>query len=79
MALEAPRGLETSILTLLPEGQMSRSGNKGQLIGCWCDEKFVRRIDRGAAKSGVDRSEFLRRAMQEKCDTLRPRSTSNGR
>ncbi len=58
---------------------MSRSGNKGQLIGCWCDEKFVRRIDRGAAKAGVDRSEFLRRAIQEKCDAVRARSAGNGR
>lgn len=34
------------------------------LIGCWCDEKFVERIDR--ARRGQNRSQFARDALVDK-------------
>jgi hypothetical protein len=34
------------------------------LIGCWCDEKFVGRID--GARRGMNRSQFARDALVDK-------------
>jgi hypothetical protein len=34
------------------------------LIGCWCDEKFVSRID--SARRGMNRSQFARDALVDK-------------
>lgn len=44
---------------------MVTNRSKGQtMIGCWCDESFVEKIDN--ARGGINRSQFCRDALTEK-------------
>ena len=48
---------------------MVTNRSKGQtMIGCWCDESFVEKIDK--ARGGVNRSQFCRDALTEKLEGM---------